>query len=462
MKIAVCFKIVPAFEKVLDADWQQFRPALDIGYAGQTINCFDESALELGLRLREAGAHSKAEECRCIAVTVGAVPAFGFVEGLYACGYDEVVVLAEQEIEFNPASVAARLAGFFEQNPADVILTGNQAGMADTGLVPLLLAGKLGVPLCADVTDIDEIQPTQAQGCCPCVVTVGNSLAVLRAVPLRQRLKTKGKAATIIETQKATEPAILELIRKDSDRNSTFLQAETLNECAKLLLNEFLAEPDKATTQQTQQSITTLSYKGDEAALSAAFAAQKPDAVLFSAGDALRAVRFAQQTGCHIVTGVTDFYRQDTALVVVKKACASNLEWVQRFVRPVVLVPVAVASGADKMIICGGGVGDAFEDAKRLAQRLGAAFGITRAALLAGYGSHEMLVGQSGSIVAPKSCLVLGASGASAFLVGVEQAGRILAVNHDKNARIFRYADVGVCCDVQELIQHLSNKGKEG
>lgn len=70
MNIWVCFKVVPDFEQVLPSDWRDFSMSTDIRYAAKTINCFDESALELALRLKEQRlAQGLAATCR--AITLG-------------------------------------------------------------------------------------------------------------------------------------------------------------------------------------------------------------------------------------------------------------------------------------------------------------------------------------------------------------------------------------------------------
>ena len=104
------------------------------------------------------------------------------------------------------------------------------------------------------------------------------------------------------------------------------------------------------------------------------------------------------------------------------------------------------------------------ELARTLAQRLGGGFGLTRAAALSGWGEPAEIVGQSGAAIAPKVCLVLGASGAGAFAAGIEKAACVVAVNTDEKALIFRHADVGVIADaplaIRALLDALPNAPK--
>lgn len=114
-------------------------------------------------------------------------------------------------------------------------------------------------------------------------------------------------------------------------------------------------------------------------------------------------------------------------------------------------------SNPELVIVCGWGMGsrENCDKARILADRLGAGFGLTRPAALNGWGRPEEIVGQSGEKIVPRVCLVLGASGGGAFAVGIEGAGRIIAVNTDKNALIFRHADVGITQDAASLVDAL-------
>ena len=140
MKICVCFKIVPDLDQVLESDWRDLSQGLDTSYVKKMINCFDETALEMALRLKETAADTGAA---CTAVTVGGGLA-SLMKGLYAVGYDRVVNIPLEHREFCPETVAALLADFIKSGDFDLVLFGKQAGMADSGMVPPLSAELLG------------------------------------------------------------------------------------------------------------------------------------------------------------------------------------------------------------------------------------------------------------------------------------------------------------------------------
>jgi len=91
------------------------------------------------------------------------------------------------------------------------------------------------------------------------------------------------------------------------------------------------------------------------------------------------------------------------------------------------------------------------------AARMGAAFGVTRPVAMNAWAPADRQIGVSGTRTAPAICLVAGASGAAAFLWGVERAAFIAAVDTDDRAAIVHEADVAVVGDAVAVVEALAD-----
>jgi electron transfer flavoprotein alpha/beta subunit len=208
MRILASFKVTPDYEALRPADWAaaeaKGRPRTR--FVRRILNCFDESALELALRLSE-GFAALDTEATLGAVTVGDKEAEPQLKTLLALGYERAERIdAGGETDFAPAAVAALVARYTRDVAgSDLLLLGCRSGPGDSGTVPFLIAEALGWPCLTQIVEMDALSGGRLHVTCaaddgllrvtlrpPCVLAVGNAVVSRLRVPtLSDRLSRR-------------------------------------------------------------------------------------------------------------------------------------------------------------------------------------------------------------------------------------------------------------------------------
>ena len=146
----------------------------------------------------------------------------------------------------------------------------------------------------------------------------------------------------------------------------------------------------------------------------------------------------------------------------VGEVVAESVEWDASKFAVTVLEEVKAEKGeaniedAKILVSCGRGVKN-LDSAHELASKIkGSAVSSSRTLVDAGLMDHERQVGQTGKTVRPEVYLAFGISGAIQHLAGMEESEFIVAVNTDKNAPIFKVANLGIVADAEAVFKNLN------
>ena len=145
----------------------------------------------------------------------------------------------------------------------------------------------------------------------------------------------------------------------------------------------------------------------------------------------------------------------------VGEVIEENIAWNESKFVVTVLEEVKEVSSVDKiedakiLVSCGRGVKDVCP-ARELASKVGGSLSSSRALVDTGVLEHNRQVGQTGKTVRPEAYLAFGISGAIQHLAGMEESDFIVAVNTDKNAPIFKVANLGIVSDAAAVLKNLN------
>jgi electron transfer flavoprotein beta subunit len=256
LRVLACFKVTPDFEALRAADWAAAAThGVETRYARRILNCFDESALEMALRLSDTLA-GRGVPVELRALSVGGREVEPFLQTLVALGFEQAARVdtgngsrsaaagpgggaagsdnaaagsddaasgpgggaagpggGATDLDFAPGVVASIIAAYVKRDaPCDLLLLGCRSGPGDSGTLPFRVAEKLGWPCLTQVTEVEPLGDGRLRVACaadggtlrltlrgPCVLAVGNALiAHLRVPTLQDRLAHRDAAIGVL------------------------------------------------------------------------------------------------------------------------------------------------------------------------------------------------------------------------------------------------------------------------
>ena len=260
MKILVCFKAAPKVEMLLDEDWVVDKKLqIDTSFIRNELSSYDESALELALKLLDASL-GRGIPLELSALTVNTSSATPILKTLNALQFETVVrIEPREELLFQPMAVASIISQYVRGHAhRDIVLFGRQSDIGENGKTPLLTAEMLDWTCITQAVSIEPIDENQLMVTRqaddgyvrqrvrpPCVISVGDAPCThLRKPTLRDRLlygrhPIEVLAAEGFQWPVETEALMgLEVLRHA--RAGKIIEGESAAEKAKVLYEEHL------------------------------------------------------------------------------------------------------------------------------------------------------------------------------------------------------------------------------
>lgn len=226
VRVLACFKATPDFEALREADWAGAAAGgVETRYVRRVLNCFDESALELALRLSESAAR-RGVRAELDALSVGGREVEPYLKTLVALGYERATRVppeaagaeceaagTEPGLDFAPGVVASIIAAYAQRVAhSDLVVLGWRSGPGDSGTVPFRVAEALGWPCLTQVTGVEPLSDDRLRVACvaddgplrltlrgPCVLAVGNAVVShLRVPTLKDRLARRHRPIEVL------------------------------------------------------------------------------------------------------------------------------------------------------------------------------------------------------------------------------------------------------------------------
>ena len=462
MKIVVCVKQVASGE----------------------LNPFDACALECALRIPDA---------EITLLSMGRTAVKGMLEQLTRLGNVTGVLLSD--LAFAGADTLATgyaLSLAVKKIKPELVICGRQTVDGDTAQTGSVLATMLDFPVITNVMSIDELSDSviacktrlgDEKAKLPALITV-ERINDLRRPSIRSKVKEvmvwtaddigadkekcglKGSPTKVVKSfeneggkrkVKFISTDMLDSVIKEAlVKESNTVKIEASEKKLKNVL--IVTEQPRAMAESISDDITVIE-KDTAENIAALIKEKQPDVVLWPSDVWSR--RTAPQVSAMLNTGLcadcTALETDGEQLFMYRPAFSGNvIAKIRCVTRPqMATVRTTLDDVAEIIVSAGKGVKECYGAVEEMAQKYNAELAASRGLVDIGFAPYEQQVGLTGKTVSPKVYIAVGISGAVHHIVGMEQSGTVIAINPDKNAPIFEYADYGVIAKVEDLKQYI-------
>ena len=445
------------------------------------LGAFDAAAYEAALQIDGA---------EVILLSMGPATVAPFLQGLTRLGAKKAILLSDSLfVGADTLATAYALAKAIQNIQPDLIFCGRQTLIGDTAQTGPMLSALAGCSLITNVMHVDAVGDgevsctTRNEGrvgaTLPALLTV-ERLYTLRLPRLRSRIGEVeilgaaeiGAAPERCGLQGSPTRVIKTFENRSGQRKCQWITADQLedviakermncrstaaSEKSKELLPDIciVGKSSLSFAQTVSEHITEIP-PADADEIIAQITRIAPSAVLWGsdAQSKRTAAIVAAKMGLGLCADCTVLECEAGELMMYRPALSGSIiAKIKSLTRPAMAtVRTESETERDVIVAAGFGVRDQMDAVRAFAEDLGAMLCASRKLVDQGYAPYEAQVGLTGKTVSPPIYIAVGISGAIHHVAGMQRAGTVIAINPDRNAPIFEYADYGIADDFKEI-----------
>ncbi len=447
------------------------------------INPFDACAYETALKINNA---------EIILLSMGPMSVKDFLHNLTRLGAEKAILLSDKAFAgADTLATSYTLSLALKRLNPDLVICGRQTIDGDTGQVGPELATMLNYQL---VTNVMEIIQTGESIFCknrleitekleyPSLITV-ERINTLRFPSIRSRLgevevwSAEDLRADTFKTGLQGSPTkVITTFKNEQDRRKcTFITPDKLSQIIDKALNTQKIELPQCNLEKKLKNVWIIGNSprqmaetiSDDITLIPLDKAEvlvqkikgcKPFAVLW--GSDFESKKIAAQVAAILNVGLcadcTKLETDGKDLFMYRPAFAGDIIAKIKSISTPKMATVRTLSEAKSRVTVGLGFGavNNIDKAVDFAEKLNAEIAASRKMVDNDYFAYEKQVGLTGKSVNPDIYIAIGISGAVHHIAGIKQSGTIIAINSDKDAEIFNYADYGIIATAEEFFNN--------
>ena len=446
------------------------------------MSLFEASAYESALRIPDA---------EVILLSMGVPSSADYLKSLTRLGAKKAILLTDAVFAgADTLATAYALSLALKKIQPDYVFCGRQTMEGDTGQTGPMLSEMLGFNVLTESMGIENISnesvscKTRNEGSvcvnAPALVTF-ERVCDLRLPSLfskmgevekwtasdigadAQNCGLKGSPTRVIETFEnqsgkrkcvfLDKSQLIPTINEALSMGNEICSGETKSD-KKIGRVFIVGEKPRKFAESVSDDISVIENNSEEEII-AVIEKEKPEAVLWATDSWSKrlAGRVAARLGLGLCADCTSLETDGETLYMYRPALSGKIiAKIKSLTKPAMATVRTEENTKERVVVSlGYGAKNCVDRVKAFAEKIGADIGSSRKVVDQGLISYDTQVGLTGRIISPEVYVAVGISGAVQHIVGMQNSKTVIAINPDKNAPIFEYADYGFLISAEDI-----------